>query len=217
MIREELRLMSEGLTPDEHEDVLRDPQAFAGSLLSSDPKLKEAFFFPAQLIGKGSKAPGLFYKNLLMLRGDANLIKEIKKSLVQAFADVGMGGISDSSVHLVRTSDEQWFLRIGYQNLWQKVPKSDPPEYKLSTRGALPKKLAALDWGQKDPDSGKQKYVVLQAGHPAITRGLTRTAKRTRKVAVPKQGGGKKGGSGIYRSTIGQLGGLKGLFGLGGS
>jgi hypothetical protein len=96
------------------------------------------------------------------------------------------------SVVLARTKDKQWVLRLGAIN-----PYSDRSAVYM-------KKLAALDW---------KPFVVMPAGQAAKTlKGATgATLKRGR---VPTSRKKQVKGSSLYKGTIGQLGGLRGILGL---
>lgn len=210
MVREELSLIAEGLTPAQHTAVMNDPGGFAGSLRSIDPRLKEAFFFPVAMVGKGSSSGSVFYKNLLIVEDNPAMLEQLKKNLAQA---TRIGGIGPDDIKLVRTADRQYWMRLSYMNPWTKVPGSNPPEYKPTTRSTDFAKLTNLDWAEKDPTTGKQKYVVMpkdasgQAGE--LTRGVKHKAVRKQgKVRVPReyQGGKKTGKFGqLYKDTFGKL------------
>jgi hypothetical protein len=210
MIREELSLITEALTPDQHETVMSDPGGFAGSLRSIDPRLKEAFFFPVTMVGKGSSSGSVFYKNLLIVEDNPAMLEQLKKNLVQA---IQIGGIGPDDIKMVRTNDRQYWMRVSYVNPWTKVPGSNPPEYKPTNRSQEFNKLVNLDWAEKDPTTGKQKYVVMPKDATGQAGELTRGVKQRR---LPKQGkvkipgeyqGGKKPGrfSQLYKDTFGKL------------
>ena len=204
LIREELSLMSEGLTPDEHQEVINDPETFAKSLGMHDPRFKEAFFFHSRIIGSKSTTGALFSKNITRLeRTKPAMIRDLKQNLAKAFADIGMGGIGAKDIIMVQAKDDNWMIRVSYQNIWQKVPRSDPPEYKFNN-SPITKKLLSLDW---------KPYVVLPADQdPATMKRGTRAGTRRGRVASP--GKQQVKGSNLYKQTIGQLGGLRGILGL---
>jgi len=209
MIREELAKLMEGLTPDEHEDVLRNPQGFAGSLVSTDAKLREAFFFPMRLIGKASKSGQVFFKNYHIAKYDPDTLKQLKINLGRAIADIGLGGITGDDVHFVETSDGQSWIRMGYFNPWGKKRGSNPPEYFLGGRSApLVKRLAALDFAKTDPATGKQLYVARPMGAPALKKGSTRKApppRVKRPQSKSKSGKSTIGLSDLWKQTLGTL------------
>jgi hypothetical protein len=209
MIREELSKLMEGLTPAEHEDVLRDPQGFAKPLVSTDAKLREAFFFPMRLIGKASKSGQVFFKNYHIAKYDPDTLKQLKINLGRAIADIGLGGMTGDDVHFVETSDGQSWIRIGYFNPWGKKRGSNPPEYFLGGRSApLVKRLAALDFAKTDSATGKQLYVARPMGAPALKKGTTRKAPPPR-VKKPqsksRSGGSTIGLSDLWKQTFGTL------------
>jgi len=211
MIREELFTMMEGLTPAEHADILRDPQAFADNHASTSAEIREAFFFPARLIGRGSKSGELFFKNYHIAKREPAMFKQLKINLAQAIADIGLGGIDENGIHIVQTSDGQTWLRVSNLNFWKKKPGSNPPVYTLGGRSApILARLMKLDWGEKGTD-GKQKYVTLPAGSSPMTKATRRRAAQPR-VTMKYDKKSKRGGVGLadlWRSTLGTLNPLK--------
>jgi len=215
MIRDEMRFLHEG-TAAEHADVMRDPAAFAGGLQSDDPKLREFFFFPIILIGKSEGS--MFLKNLLIVHFQPALLQKIKENLLQALQDAGFpSGLRLSDTHLVRTKDQQYWMRIGYNNIWQKIPGSAPPRFKPNTRTVLYRHLTNLKWDVKQdvPGEGEQyKYVV---GMKDLGPGKLKqpTVKRTKPVKIPGKKPRQSSVGRLGKGVLDAFGGAKALAGLG--
>ena len=188
IIREELRLLLEAPS-----DIPGDATSFVAGLTSRDPDLKQKLFFPVNVIGSKSPSGSLFYTNITRLAREApDLLDDLKQKLIDALkSELGYNMPADSVV-LARTKDKQWVLRLGAIN-----PYSDRSAVYM-------KKLADLDW---------KNFVVMPAGQdPSKMKGATGAALKRGRVPTARKKQVK--GSSLYKGTIGQLGGLRGILGL---